>query len=134
MEHHDYHQEQEGPLFDDSKSFASFSVKDLDEARTFYHETLGIDVIEEEMGVLGLNMGEDERVILYPKEDHEPASFTVLNFPVDNLERVMSELSERGVQFELYPGTDEKGVYHGDGPLMAWFKDPSGNILSVLQE
>ena len=134
MENVEHHREQENQVFDDSKSFASFSVKDIDEARKFYQETLGIDVIEEEMGVLGLNMGEDEKVMLYPKQDHEPASFTVLNFPVDNLERVMSDLSQRGVKFEHYPGTDEKGVYHGDGPLMAWFKDPSGNILSVLQE
>jgi catechol 2,3-dioxygenase-like lactoylglutathione lyase family enzyme len=128
MENHD------NTLFDESKSFASFSVKDVDEARTFYHETLGIEVVDEEMGVISLDMGEDEKVMLYPKENHEPASYTVLNFPVDNLERVMSELSDRGVTFEHYPGTDEKGVYHGDGPLMAWFKDPSGNILSVLQE
>jgi catechol-2,3-dioxygenase len=128
MENHD------NTLLDESKSFASFSVKDIGEARTFYHETLGIEVIDEDMGLISLDMGDDEKVMLYPKANHEPASYTILNFPVDNLERVMSELSSRGVTFEQYPGTDEKGVYHGDGPLMAWFKDPSGNILSVLQE
>ncbi len=125
---------QDNYLMDESHHIASYPVKNLDEARTFYHDTLGMLVSDEEEGVISLDMGDEERVMLYPKDDHEPASHTVLNFPVDNLERVMSELTNRGVTFERYPGTDEKGVYHGDGPLMAWFKDPSGNILSVLQE
>ena len=128
MENHDNY------LMDESKIIVSYPVKNLDEARTFYHDTLGMLVSDEEEGVISLDMGDEEKVMLYPKVDHEPASHTVLNFPVDNLDRVMSELTNRGVTFERYPGTDEKGIYHGDGPLMAWFKDPSGNILSVLQE
>jgi catechol 2,3-dioxygenase-like lactoylglutathione lyase family enzyme len=119
-----------------SKAFSGFSVNDIPKARRFYAETLGLEVKEDE-GMLVLHLGSGARVILYPKENHTPASFTILNFPVDNVERTVRALKERGVRFEIYRDgpykTDEQGIFRGEGPTIAWFTDPAGNILSVLE-
>ena len=119
-----------------SKAFSGFSVNDISKARQFYAETLGLEVKEDE-GMLLLHLGSGARVILYPKENHTPASFTILNFPVDNVERTVQALKERGVRFEIYRDgpykTDEQGIFRGEGPTIAWFTDPAGNILSVLE-
>lgn len=118
--------------------FSSFAVNDLDAARTFYEETLGMDVEQMSMGILQLKMNSEVPVIVYPKPDHQPAGFTVLNFPVDDIDRAVDELTAKGVEFERYEGmieTDDKGIARGEeGPQIAWFKDPAGNILSVLTE
>lgn len=121
-------------MLQDSQAFSSFSVKDLQAAKTFYGETLGIEVKETPEG-LSLNGG---KVFLYIKPNHEPATFTVLNFPVGDIDKVVGELKKRGVRFESYdlPGlkTGADNIARGDrGPQIAWFKDPDGNILSVLQ-
>lgn len=121
-------------MFKDTNAFSSFSVRDIPEAKDFYGQTLGLDVVEESEGTLALQLGGGGRVLVYPKEDHTPATFTVLNFPVDNIEGAVDALGERGIKFESYPGTDEKGIHRGEGPLIAWFKDPAGNFLSVLEE
>jgi predicted enzyme related to lactoylglutathione lyase len=122
----------------DSKAFSGFAVDDLQRARQFYEETLGLrtTVLDEENGVMALNLAGDPDPIVYVKPDHVPATFTVLNFPVDDIDAAVDWLSERGVSFERYDGfsQDEKGVMREGGPLIAWFKDPAGNILSVLQE
>jgi catechol 2,3-dioxygenase-like lactoylglutathione lyase family enzyme len=121
----------------DSKAFSSFAVPDLDAAREFYGNTLGLDVSGEERGIplLTLNLAGERPTMIYPKPDFEPATYTVLNFPVDDVEAAVDELSARGVQFERYDGMeqDEKGIARGDGPEIAWFKDPAGNILAVLK-
>jgi catechol 2,3-dioxygenase-like lactoylglutathione lyase family enzyme len=120
-----------------SKAFSGFSVDDVPKARQFYRETLGLET-EEENGLLFLHLAGGHNVLVYPKPSHEPASFTVLNFPVDDIEASVDALFDRGVQFERYEGTeietDEKGIFRGGGPLIAWFKDPAGNVLSVLQD
>ena len=120
------------------KAFSSFAVDDIEAARKFYGETLGIEVEEvPPHGLLGLKVGEGPGVMVYPKEDHEPAVFTVLNFPVADVEATVAELEGRGVRFERYEGTpmetDEKGVFRGGGPLIAWFKDPAGNVVSIVE-
>jgi catechol 2,3-dioxygenase-like lactoylglutathione lyase family enzyme len=121
-----------------SKAFSGYSVDDIPAAQRFYEETLGIRVTEEH-GNLTLHLaGGDRPTLVYPKGDaHEPASFTVLNFPVDDIEAAVDELAARGVEFERYEGTDletdEKGIFRGGGPLIAWFKDPAGNVLSVIK-
>ena len=123
-------------MFEDTKAFSGFSVSDIDEARRFYGETLGVKVSEEH-GVLTLHIAGDRDILVYPKPDHTPASFTILNFPVDDIDEVVDELSKRGVRFKRYDGfeQDEKGIYRGEGsPPIAWFTDPAGNVLSVLQE
>ena len=124
-------------MFKDTKAFSGFSVDDLDAARKFYGETLGLEVSEEGPG-LSLAIAGERSVFVYPKEDHEPASFTILNFPVDDVESAVDELGDRGVTFERYEGTpietDEKGIFRGGGPLIAWFKDPAGNVLSVIEQ
>jgi catechol 2,3-dioxygenase-like lactoylglutathione lyase family enzyme len=120
----------------DSKAFSGFAVPDIEEARRFYGETLGLNVeLMEGPGLLTLQLGGDRPVMVYPKPDFEPATYTVLNFPVDDVEAAVDELSSRGVQFERYDGfdQDEKGIARGNGPDIAWFKDPAGNILSVLK-
>ncbi len=124
-------------MLKDSKAFSGFSVDDLDGAREFYAGTLGLDVTDEPAG-LGLQLGSGAAVFVYPKgEAHEPASFTVLNFPVDDVEGAVDALVERGIGFERYDGMDqdERGITAADapGPRIAWFKDPAGNILSVLE-
>ena len=116
-------------------AFSSFSVNDLQKARDFYAQTLGLKVNESEMG-LEIRPG-DTDVFIYPKPNHTPASFTVLNFLVDDIDKAVDELIEKGVRFEQYEGeikTDEKGIHHNGGPSIAWFKDPAGNILSVLEK
>ena len=117
------------------KAFSSFAVDDIEAARKFYGETLGIEVEEvPPHGLLGLKVGEGPGVMVYPKEDHEPAVFTVLNFPVADVEAAVAELEGRGVRFERYAGTQmETGVFRGGGPLIAWFKDPAGNVVSVVE-
>ena len=125
-------------MLNGSKAFSSFSVDDVDKARKFYGETLGLDVSEEEMGVLGIRLGDGATLMAYPKPNHEPATFTVLNFPVDDVEATVDELEGKGIRFEHYDTpdlkTDEKGISRGNGgPTIAWFKDPAGNILSVLE-
>ena len=124
-------------MFKNSKAFSSFSVNDIQKAKAFYTGTLGINVTEEnEMNILNLNI-DGTTVVVYEKKDHRPATFTVLNFIVDDIDIAVDELITRGVSMEQYEGelkTDAKGVFRGEGPLIAWFKDPAGNILSVLQE
>jgi catechol 2,3-dioxygenase-like lactoylglutathione lyase family enzyme len=121
-------------MLTNSKAFSGFSVDDIDKARQFYAETLGLRVTEEH-GLLTLHTAGDRNTLIYPKDDHEPATYTTLNFPVDDVEKTVDELTARGVRFERYEGSeqDEKGIYRGQGPLIAWFKDPAGNILSVIQ-
>src|SRR5688572_9876062 len=120
------------------KAFSSFSVNDMQKAKKFYNETLGVPVNEDkEMGILQLQIDGTAPTIIYPKPDHTAATFTVLNFPVDNIEKAVDELTAAGIQFEQYTGalkTDAKGIFRGQGPKIAWFKDPAGNILSVLEE
>lgn len=124
-------------MFRETKAFSGFSVNDIPAARQFYGEVLGLDA-RESNDMLELHVAGGNAVLVYPKEDHEPATFTVLNFPVRDIEQAVDELTSRGVQFERYPGsemeTDEKGIFRGGGPLIAWFKDPAGNVLSVLHE
>jgi catechol 2,3-dioxygenase-like lactoylglutathione lyase family enzyme len=118
-----------------TKAFSGFAVPDIEQARRFYGDTLGIEVSEEH-GLLTLNLNGGERpTLIYPKPDHEPAGFTILNFQVDDVERAVDELTARGVQMEQYEGfeQDEKGIMRGQGPDIAWFKDPAGNVLSVLK-
>ncbi len=122
-------------MFKDTKAFSTFSVDDVPRAKQFYGETLGLNVTEE-MDGLGLHLGGGGEVFVYPKSDHRPATFTVLNFPVDDIEQATERLAASGVRFEHYEGelqTDEKGIFRGEGPTIAWFKDPAGNILSVLE-
>jgi catechol 2,3-dioxygenase-like lactoylglutathione lyase family enzyme len=122
-------------MFGDTKAFSGFSVDDIPKAKQFYGETLGLRVSEEN-GMLQLHLAGDGNVLVYPKDDHTPATFTILNFPVADVDRAVDELTRRGVRFERYEGfdMDEKGIFRGGGPLIAWFKDPAGNILSVLQQ
>jgi len=124
-------------VFRDTKAFCSFSVNDLHKAKEFYGQTLGLEVAEMPEG-LELHVGGGARVFIYPKPNHLPATFTTLNFTVDNVEEAVSELTKRGVRFEIYNEgdlkTDERGIFRGGGMKIAWFKDPAGNILSVLEE
>jgi predicted enzyme related to lactoylglutathione lyase len=124
-------------MFKDTKAFSSFSVNDLSAAKEFYRETLGLEVSEvpEMKGLLYLHNANEDRILVYEKPDHTPASFTILNFPVKDIEKTVDELASRGVQFEQYEGeikTDEKGISR-NGPPVAWFKDPAGNIISVIE-
>ena len=123
-------------MFKNTKAFYSFSVNDLEKARAFYELTLGVTVAEMPEG-LQLNLAGGGMVFIYPKPGHTPASFTVLNFQVDDIEAAVAELTKRNVDLERYEGdlkTDEKGIHRGEkGPTIAWFKDPAGNILSVVQ-
>ncbi|MFE8938434.1 MULTISPECIES: VOC family protein [unclassified Streptomyces] len=127
-------------MFGETSAFSGFSVDDIDAARRFYGETLGLEVEEsgpEGMEMLLLVLAGGARVLVYPKEDHAPASFTILNFQVDDIERTVDELVGRGVTLERYPGfdADDRGIVRGGGgPAVAWFTDPAGNVLSVLQE
>ena len=120
-------------MFENTRAFSGFSVDDVPEARKFYGETLGLRV-SEEYGMLSLHIAGERDILVYPKPDHTPATFTILNFPVDDIEKAVDELAERGVRFERYDdsNTDEKGIYRGQGPLIAWFKDPAGNILALV--
>lgn len=123
-------------MINKEKAFSGFSVKDLAAAKHFYGEVLGVEVEEVPAG-LRLKLGNG--ILIYPKEKHEPATYTMLNFPVDDIDAAVAELKAKGVKFELYAGmTDHEGIARGiaagQGPDIAWFKDPSGNIVSVLQE
>lgn len=125
-------------MLKDSKAFSGFSTNDIQASRQFYQETLGLEVTEEH-GMLTLHLGSGAKVLVYPKDDHTPAEFTVLNFPVDDIDVTFDRLSQRGVTFEHYEGmTDKKGIARGIlakmGPDIAWFKDPAGNILSILND
>jgi catechol 2,3-dioxygenase-like lactoylglutathione lyase family enzyme len=121
----------------DSKAFSGFSVDDIGRAKQFYGETLGLDVDDGPMGMLELRLGSGAHVLVYPKENHEPATFTILNFPVDDVDAAVDRLTAAGVSFEHYGSDDfpqdEKGIARDpQGPAIAWFKDPAGNILAVL--
>lgn len=122
-------------MFDTSKAFSGFSVDDLDAAEAFYRDTLGVTVNEAPGGMRSLQLTPDHAVLVYPKPNHTPASFTILNFPVDDIDAAVDELTRRGVRFERYEGIgqDEKGIMRDLGPPIAWFTDPAGNVLSVLQ-
>jgi catechol 2,3-dioxygenase-like lactoylglutathione lyase family enzyme len=124
-------------MFADTKAFSGFAVPDIEQARRFYADILGLRVSEEN-GLLVLHIAGDRDIVVYPKPDHTPASFTILNFPVADVEGTVDALTERGVRFERYEGEgfeqDDKGIQRGEGPLIAWFRDPAGNILSVIQD
>lgn len=120
-----------------SKAFSSFSVNDLQKAKKFYEETIGLEVKDNPMGIIELKVEGSANVMVYPKPNHEPATYTVLNFPVSDIDKAVDELTTKGVVFEQYKElqTDAKGISRNpDGPEIAWFKDPAGNILSVLQQ
>lgn len=124
-------------MFKNSKAFSGFSVDDINKAKEFYSQTLGLEVTEEMQGLLSLHISGGTKVLIYPKPNHQPATFTILNFVVADIEQAVDELNKRGVQFEQYNEphlkTDEKGICRGE-PLVAWFKDPADNILSVIEE
>jgi catechol 2,3-dioxygenase-like lactoylglutathione lyase family enzyme len=124
-------------MFKNTKAFSSFSADDLQKAKDFYSRILGLEVSEEPEG-LALRIAGGGTIFIYPKPNHTPATFTILNFRVDDIEKAVDELTKLGVQFEHYEEpikTDDKGIHRGEqGPIIAWFKDPAGNILSVLEE
>jgi predicted enzyme related to lactoylglutathione lyase len=122
-------------MFRDSRAYSGFSSNDISEAKKFYSQTLGLEVTDEN-GNLTLHLAGGGKVLIYPKPNHAPASFTVLNFPVKDIDDAVERLGKAGVQFERYPGfdQDDRGIMRGSGPPIAWFKDPAGNILSVLKE
>ena len=123
-------------MLQDSKAFSGFAVPDMEKAKEFYGKTLGLKVSEDH-GVLTLHLARGNNVLIYPKPNHVPATFTILNFPVDDVDQAVDKLSKRGVHFVIYEQgdvqTDKKGIMRGNGPTIAWFKDPAGNILSVLE-
>ena len=125
-------------MFANTKAFSGFAVDDLPKAREFYGETLGVrtTVLDEENGLMALHLAGDRDTFVYQKPDFTPATYTILNFSVDNIDEAVDELAARGVRFERYEGfeQDAKGIARGVGPDIAWFKDPAGNVLAVLQE
>ena len=122
-------------MFGNTKAFSGFAVDDLEAARKFYSETLGLGT-SEQYGLLTLHLAGGRDTLVYPKPDHQPATYTILNFQVDDIDAAVDELVRRGVSPERYEGMgqDEKGINRAGGPYIAWFKDPAGNILAVLQE
>jgi catechol 2,3-dioxygenase-like lactoylglutathione lyase family enzyme len=122
-------------MFANTQAFSGFAVDDLERARQFYADTLGIKTSEQN-GLMVLHLAGGRDTIVYPKPGHVPATYTILNFPVDDIDKAVAELTERGVRFERYEGLaqDDQGVMRGEGPDIAWFTDPAGNILSVLQQ
>jgi predicted enzyme related to lactoylglutathione lyase len=124
-------------MLSDSHAFSGFSVDNIQKAKEFYGPTLGL-AVSEANGMLKLHLPGGATVLMYPKANHVPATFTILNFPVDDVEQAVDELTKRGVRFEVYNEpdikTDGKGIFRGGGPIIAWFKDPAGNILSVLED
>ena len=120
-------------MFKHTKAFSGFAVDDVPRAKAFYSDTLGLDVTEE-YGMLTLHLAGDRATLIYPKPDHTPATYTILNFPVDDIDQAVDDLEARGVRFERYDGSDDRGIMRDVGPYIAWFKDPAGNVLSVLQE
>jgi catechol 2,3-dioxygenase-like lactoylglutathione lyase family enzyme len=126
-------------MFRDTKAFSGFSVNDIQKAKAFYEDVLGLDVKEITGGMLSITLATGATILIYPKDDHTPATYTILNFPVEDIDKAVDALVEKGVTFEHYEDmTDEKGVMRGRsqnmGPDIAWFKDPAGNILSILQD
>jgi predicted enzyme related to lactoylglutathione lyase len=125
-------------MLGDSKAFSGFAVDDLNRARAFYSETLGLQtsMLDQGGGLLTLHLAGDRNTMVYEKPDFIPATYTILNFPVEDIDKTVDELSERGVRFERYDGfdQDEKGIFRGNGPRIAWFKDPAGNVLAVLED
>jgi predicted enzyme related to lactoylglutathione lyase len=127
-------------MFKNTKAFSGFSVNDMQKAKEFYNGTLGINVSENDMGIMTLKLAGGTDIFVYPKTNHEPATFTILNFAVADVDKAVDELTKLGIKFEHYDfgdiKTDEKGIMRGNGvgPDIAWFKDPAGNILSVLKE
>ena len=121
-------------MFTNTKAFSGFAVDDVEKARAFYGDTLGLKTSEEN-DLLTLHIAGDRPTLVYPRPGHTPAEYTILNFPVDDIEQAVDDLAARGVEFERYEGfdQDERGIFHGGGPLIAWFKDPAGNVLSVIQ-
>ncbi|MFI6497457.1 VOC family protein [Nonomuraea typhae] len=123
-------------MFRDTKAFSGFSVDDVPKARAFYEDVLGLRVSEAH-GMLTLHVAGDRDILVYPKgEAHQPATYTILNFPVEDIDKAVGQLTERGVRFTHYPGfeQDEAGIMRAGGPPIAWFTDPAGNVLSVIQE
>jgi catechol 2,3-dioxygenase-like lactoylglutathione lyase family enzyme len=124
-------------VFKDTNAFSGFAVDDLQRAKEFYGTTLGLEVTEVN-DLLELRLAGGAKVLVYPKPNHVPATFTILNFPVGNVEEAVDQLAKRGVRFETYDEgdlkTDDRGIFRGEGPMIAWFKDPAGNVLSVLEE
>jgi catechol 2,3-dioxygenase-like lactoylglutathione lyase family enzyme len=122
-------------MFKNAKAFSGFSVDDIPAAREFYGTTLGLEVTDVE-DMLDVALGTGAHVLIYPKPNHEPATYTILNFPVEDVDAAVDDLASRGVAFELYDEpdlkTDEKGIFRGQGPTIAWFRDPAGNILAIL--
>jgi catechol 2,3-dioxygenase-like lactoylglutathione lyase family enzyme len=125
---------EEQTMLGESKAFSGFAVGDIEAARAFYADTLGLEVTEEN-GMLTLHLAGERPTLVYPKADHEPATYTILNFPVDDIDATVDALMEKGVAFELYEGApqDEKGIVREYGPPIAWFRDPAGNVLSVIK-
>jgi predicted enzyme related to lactoylglutathione lyase len=125
-------------MFENTRTFNGFAVNDLQKARQFYGETLGIKttILDEENGLMSLDLAGNRPTLVYLKQDLKPGNYTILNFQVDDVEGTVDELTRRGVQFERYEGMkqDEKGIARGGGPLIAWFTDPAGNILSVIED
>ncbi|MEP6583763.1 MAG: VOC family protein [Ginsengibacter sp.] len=124
-------------MLKESKAFSGFSVDDIEKAKNFYGDILKLEVTENKMGLLELHISGGNNVLVYPKPNHAPATFTILNFPVKDIDKAVNDLTDAGVVFEKYEGqlqTDEKGIVRGGGPLIAWFKDPAGNILSLIEE
>ncbi|PPF87894.1 glyoxalase [Subtercola sp. Z020] len=124
-------------MFSTTGAFSGFSVDDIDAARQFYGQTLGLSVSDNEMGFIELNLPSGGRVLVYPKPNHEPASYTMLNFPVDDIDSAVDDLQSRGVDTNIYAGgqmpVDAKGIMRGNGPDIAWFRDPAGNVIAVIQ-
>ena len=125
-------------MFQDTKAYSGFSTNDIQKTKEFYRNVLGLSVTEA-YGMLRLHLATGADILIYPKDNHVPATYTILNFPVDDIDQAVDELTRKGVTFEHYENmTDEKGIARGiaqqRGPDIAWFKDPAGNILSVLQE
>ena len=122
-------------MFANTKAFSGFAVPDLPKARAFYEDTLGLRVSEAN-DLLTLHLAGDRDTLVYPKPDYVPATYTILNFPVDDIDGAVAELTARGVRFERYenPPTDEKGIMREGGPLIAWFTDPAGNVFSVIEQ
>ncbi|MDF3316834.1 VOC family protein [Rhodococcus sp. C3V] len=123
-------------MLTDTKAFSGFSVTDIDSAKKFYGETLGLKVTDEDMGLIRLYLAGGTEILVYPKPNHEAATYTILNFVVDDIDTTVDQLTARGVEFLKYDGfpQDARGIMRGNGPDIAWFTDPAGNILSVIKE
>ena len=124
-------------MLKNSKAFSGFSVDNMQKAKEFYQNVLGLEVVENPMGIMEIKIKDSANVLVYPKPNHQAATYTVLNFPVNDVDKAVDELTEKGVKFEIYDEenlkTNSKGVMKGYGPDIAWFKDPAGNIFSVLK-